>query len=114
MKIQIRTLKKNLTKEEGKILLHVISKYCGAYNIPWIRFLKVSSSNNGIIMSPCLSVCPHVPPLILLREFQIKLLVWHGDASPAVKTDICNCWSSAGILSSACRSPFLREKTAGE
>jgi len=33
---------KNLTKEEGKILLRVISKYCGAYNnITWVRFLKV-------------------------------------------------------------------------
>lgn len=113
--MQIRTLEKNLTKKEGKILLHSISKCCGSYNnIVWIRFLTLSSSNNGIMRGPCPSACPHVPPLILLRELQIKLVLWHRDVSPAVKTDIYNCWSSAGVLSSAYRSLFLREKSAGE
>ena len=102
-------------KRRGKDSSPLHFQCCGSCNkIPWIRFLTRSPSNNGIMMGPCPSVCPHVPPLVLLREFQVKLIPWHRYASPAVKTDICNCWSSADVLSSACRSLFLREKTAGE
>jgi hypothetical protein len=108
MKIQIRTLEQYLTKIEGKILLHPVSKYCGAYkNILWIRLLTRSSSNDGIMTGPCPSVCPHVPPLILLREFQIKLVLWHRDVFPSVKRDIRNCSQFAsGALLASCPVGF--------
>lgn len=101
---RLRTLEQNLTKEKGNIFLHPISKCCGSYkNILWIRFIILSSSNNGIMRGPCPSVCPHVLPLILLREFQIKLVLLHRDASPAVKTDKCNCCQFAsGVQPASC------------
>jgi hypothetical protein len=56
-----------------------------------MQFLTRSPSNKGITRGVCSSVCPHIPPPLLLKEFQVNLVLRHRDVFPAVTRDISNC-----------------------